>query len=172
MAWNSYRPQEPPPAARRRLSGWLVGGVALLFAGGAGWLLLRPVQVPESYAAATTQASGGALPRVDASADRAALQPATPGASAPLPAQPHGGGRATATGDDLQKVQLALGGGTPQQALEAARTLGACAGADSLDYLRWLSRNGRSEIDPALIGKLQGEAQQVFEAYQHPGKHG
>jgi hypothetical protein len=233
MALNAHLPPDKLPATRHWLPGWLIGGAAVLVVGGLAWLFAHPVNAPERPVAAAIQDTGGFPPSMDGSAYRASPQPAAPSRPALQAGQAHSSGGVTATDDRLQKVQLALSGGTPEQALDAARTLAACAGADSsvdalftgrdqkqtpqmlqapqgmgvptekvinyaqkhqrqcqvfdaamlarrgellerayeggaegasLDYLRWLSRNGRSEIDPALISKLQGESRQAAEA--------
>ncbi len=233
MALNTHLSPDKPAAMRRWLAGWLIGGAAVLLVVGLAWRLAHPVDGPPKAVAAAVQDTAGVPPGVDGSAHRAWLQAAAPSTLAPQAGQARNPTGVTVADDRLQKVQLALGGGTPEQALEAARMLAACAGADasvdalftmrdqqqspqvlqalpgmgvpsektinyaqrrqrqcqvfdaatlarrgellerayeggaegaSLDYLRWLSRNGRSDVDPALISKLQGESRQAAEA--------
>jgi len=144
MICNPHHRPDAPLAARRRKSGWFIGGLVLLLAAGAGWVSLRPARAPEGSAAPPSEAAVGKQLRMDSSADRPVPQRPVPTASSPLGIrgrQAYGAGPALAAGDDLQKVQMVLAGGTPQEALGAARILAGCTGTDAAVSAMYTARD-------------------------------
>jgi hypothetical protein len=140
-----------PHTPRRTRARWAAGALALLLAAGAGWLLSRPAQAPKAVPVAAAPASAAAAHAVDAASDPAIPMPATPVAAAalpktsaatPLPAvAPRPAAPSTSPADDLRKVQQALDGGTPKQALEAANLLSACPHADQMVEAMYTARD-------------------------------
>jgi len=136
------RASHTPNTPRRARAAWAIGTLALLLAAGAGWLLSRPAQAPKTEPIAAAPTSAATARAVDAATGPATAMPAPPVVAASLPnasaptTLPAGGPRpappSTSPADDLRKVQQALDGGTPKQALEAAVLLSVCPHTDRI----------------------------------------
>jgi hypothetical protein len=110
-------------------------------AGAQGWASPSPFALPASAAAAPAVAPPGASTparAVTMVAPSAPLRPALPPVETPA--------------ESLRKVQLALGGGTPEEALAAAATLEFCKHAASIaDSMH----RGREELSPLVPPEIR-----------------
>jgi len=168
--------QDAPPGSRGWW--WAAAAVALTAIGVAVWPHAHPVASgPAADAQAGAQAWGSpspfALPASGAPAPAAAgartAAAAKPGASAPVwaaamaAASPPLLPPVETPSESLRKVQLALGGGTPEEALAAGLTLGTCAHAaqiaDSMHQGRDLAPLAPPDIKKALdkLGPITNE---------------
>lgn len=159
-------PQQHPPPSRAGAPGRILLAVAALaVAGTVAWLYRRPPPAADVPAPPAVQAP---IRTPSAASDAMNATPAAASAgSAPAPAAPgvHAVDAASARASEavaaamekfrspaeaLRKVQLALNGGTPEEVLEAARTLQTCSFAAGASEAMYAMRDRPNEMPEAL----------------------